>query len=179
METIHTIKRLLQRFLLGFSDADLWNLDILMAKFIYPRLKAYTDSYRNGNFTGMYPGQILLEYKDRLIQEGFTWDERAYSFKEEDADTRLCSIWQEILDGMVSALEWIVNGEDLPDECYRSNPDYSPAAEMFIPNEAEGTSTLNPAYGEREIDSEAFECFEKRIQTGLANFGKYFRCLND
>jgi hypothetical protein len=173
------IKRFFQRLFHGYSEVDIWNLDIRMAKFIYPRLKAYAASYRNGDLMGSYPGQILNEYKDSLIQEGFTWNENEHRFIEADAETRICFIWQDILDGMGFSMEWIATGEELPVECYRPNPDYDPAAGIFLSNNGKETFTMNPAYREIEIDRQALEQFESRIQIGLTNFGKYFRCLND
>jgi len=172
-------KHFLQRIIRGWSDADLWNLDHRMAKFIYPRLKAYAEHYKNGTFHGSYPGQILFEYKDQLVREGFTWNESSCSFTESDADERICRIWQDILDSMVASMEWALNGEELPDECYRPNPLYDSTAEAFIPIAGEKTVTLNPAYGEKEIDPEAYKKFENRMQNGFVNFGKYFSCLYD
>ena len=35
-----------QRLERGFDDTELWNLDITIARFIYPRLKAYVDLHK-------------------------------------------------------------------------------------------------------------------------------------
>ena len=50
-------RHLRQKFTRGFSDADLWNLDHTIAKFVWPRLEAF----RKAN--PVYPGCEGMETK--------------------------------------------------------------------------------------------------------------------
>lgn len=51
-----------QRITRGFSDKELWNLDITIAKFIYPRLERLID-YQHG-----YPAEFTEEEWNEVLK---------------------------------------------------------------------------------------------------------------
>ena len=122
---------------------------------------------------------MLTEFKEQLIAEGYQWDEGVWAFKESDADERIKELWLGILEEMLFSFEWVVRGEPIPEDCMRPNPQYDPQAEMVLPCEDGKLFTLNPAYGETEVDREKNRELEKRVQNGFDYFGRYFRCLWD
>jgi hypothetical protein len=83
------IKWFFQRVFRGWSDADLWCLDYHLARYIYPRLKAFIKSRRmgfydnGGKWTSQHWEEILRKMlksfkwlldekpEDKTIQEGF------------------------------------------------------------------------------------------------------------
>jgi hypothetical protein len=73
--------RPIQKLIRGWAYSDLWNLDSHLAKTIYPRLKAFVESYRKGEMSGLCPGSLLVEYRTQLISEGFQFDKDSRFFQ--------------------------------------------------------------------------------------------------
>jgi hypothetical protein len=168
-----------QKLSRGWAYSDLWNLYSHTAELVYPRLQAYVKAYRSGKLAGMYPSQVLAEFKDEVIAEGHQWDEVRWAFKDSDADERIKQLWLGILENMLFSFEWVVQGEPIPEDCMRPNPRYDPKAEMFLPCEDGRHSMLNPAHRETEVDTDKYRELENKVQRGFDYFGKYFRCLWD
>lgn len=166
-----------QKLTRGWAYSDFWGLDYHFAKYILPRLRSFSAAYRAGQFDSLCPGRVLLEYKDEMVLEGFVWNDDGY-FEGEDAEWRLREIWQGILDSMVRSFQWIVEGEPIPDSCYYPNPSFEPTAKPLLCYSG-GRSTINPAYGEKSLDSDKYRDFQREMDTGLELFGRYFRHLND
>lgn len=102
---LRPIRFFIQRRARGYADPDLWSLDTTIAKFIYPRVKAFRDRYARS--THYEVPKILteedIEFLPRDANGNCTL--QTYSFKE----------WLSILDKIVFAFERITKKYDYQD----------------------------------------------------------------
>lgn len=89
------IKFLRQRLTRGWDDSDLWNLDYVIIKFIYPRLKAYRELPPAG--TPMHPTEIQTKGVEKGMSRPLTVEE-----------------WDNILKDILLGFELILEEEGYP-----------------------------------------------------------------
>jgi hypothetical protein len=90
----------------GIAKYDLWSLDYTMAKWMLPRLKAFIASDRHGcpgYFSEYSDAYGSLEKYEELVKQG--------RFDKEVADGIIDGPhkWEQVLQEMLFALDWIVN----------------------------------------------------------------------
>jgi hypothetical protein len=99
------VRYFLQRVFRGYADCDLWNLDLTMSQFIYPRLKAFRDKYAKDS---SYEKPKVLTAEEFSVLPKDKWGNyliEAYSSQE----------WLEILDKMLLAFERVNKQFDYKD----------------------------------------------------------------
>jgi hypothetical protein len=182
------------------SDMELWNLDLTMAKWIYPRLKVFVKKKRNG-----YPG-IFSEYNKNEWKSKEEYEEAIKTGKHLGGGTEA---WDEILQEMIFAFEWKIYYEDYNNEKQRDkfckkwgikNPHEKRLENKRInyvykslePGFA-GCTSDDPELDKKEPEKYLFlrrhvyyydvkydtEIIARRAQKGFELFGKYFSNLWD
>ena len=58
------MKHIIQKLTRGYSDKELWGLDFTIAKFVYPRLKAFKRSRRFG-----FPAELSEEKWEKTLDK--------------------------------------------------------------------------------------------------------------
>ncbi|MDR1007433.1 MAG: hypothetical protein LBL65_02560 [Campylobacteraceae bacterium] len=108
----YSIKYMMQRIFRPnhLSDMELWNLDLTMAKWIYPRLNIFVEEKRYG-----YPG-IFSEYNENEWTSKEQYDKAIKSEKHLGGGA---DAWDEILQEMIFAFEWKIYYENYNDEKQR------------------------------------------------------------
>jgi hypothetical protein len=182
------------------SDMESWNLNLTMAKWIYPRLKFFIKKKRNG-----YPG-IFSEYNKNEWKDKDQYDK---AIKEGKHLGGGAEAWEEILQEIIFAFEWIIYYENYRNEKQRDkfckkwnikNPhekrienkkvDY--VYKSLEPGFA-GCISDDPELDKKEPEKYRFlrrnvhyynvkydtEVISKRAQKGFELFGKYFSNLWD
>ena len=86
-----TLRHVKQRIVRGFSDRELWNLDMTIAEFAYPRLVAFRDKGPAGYPISLTPkkwsmivDQIVLAFEILLLDEAHYLDDE-WAYNEEAA----------------------------------------------------------------------------------------------
>jgi hypothetical protein len=92
---LREVKYSFQRLRRGYSDSDLWNLDVTLAEFIYPRVKAFRDKYAKNPFYEK-PKDLSDQEIGLPVRDGSgNFTVQTYTEKE----------WLEVLDKIVFAFE--------------------------------------------------------------------------
>lgn len=135
------IKSWFQKLTKGYADQETWNLDYSLAKWILPRLKYFRS---NINSTSLNRQNNKSNYL--TIQE-----------------------WQDILDKIIYAFEFILKEDEILEKCYPSDFIYG---FDFVNNELVPRDKRKPDYTYYD------ECL-KKYSEGMENFKLYFRDLWD
>jgi hypothetical protein len=197
-----SVKYLIQRIFRPnhLSDVDLWNLDSTMAKWIYPRLKAFIERKRYGY------ASIFSEYNENEWESKEQYDK---AIKEGKHLGGGAEAWEKVLQEMIFAFEWKVYYECCEDEKQRDkfckkwnikNPHKKKLENKHIYYEYK---SLEPEFArctsdDSELDKKEpekylflrrcvhyydskydVEVIEKRARKGFELFGKYFLDLWD
>jgi len=85
------------------SDLELWNLDGLMAKMLYPKILAYKKMNRHG-----YPGDFSEYHKNEWKSK----DEYDNAVKEGKIKGGGPEAWEKVLDEIIFAFEWHLHCKD-------------------------------------------------------------------
>jgi len=85
------------------SDLELWNLDGLMAKMLYPKILAYKKMNRHG-----YPGDFSEYHKNEWKSK----DEYDNAVKEGKIKGGGPEAWEKVLDEIIFAFEWHLHFKD-------------------------------------------------------------------
>jgi hypothetical protein len=198
----YSIKYMLQRIFRQnhLSDMELWGLNLTMAKWIYPRLKAFIERKRNG-----YPG-IFSEYNENEWKSKEQYDEAIKAGKHLGGGAEA---WDAILREMLFAFEWKIYYENYSNEKQRDS--FCRKWDMRNPHEKKlenkrvhyGYKSLEPyiagcVSGDPELDKKEpgkyvflrrnvyyydvqydTEIIARRAQKGFELFGRYFLNLWD
>ena len=140
------IKSKYQKLVYGFEFRDCWNLYYAHSKWILPRLKHLRN---NLNSTPTKPDGETTET-----------DPKAFSIEE----------WQEILDKMIFAFEFVLKEDDYLMECYPKDYDcgFNVDKEGYLVRK----DTRKPDYTE-------FNKKQKRYQEGILLFAQFYNSLWD
>lgn len=156
-DAIYKIKYFFQRLFRGYSDPEIFSVYHYIAKFVYPRLKKFTNGKRMGVPCAMFP----------------TPDKSHTDEEHEEADKN----WQDILNKMLFAFEWI-----LYDDFELSKKEMEEFEKKYgnIHEEKEEyKSKIDILDGDFYFNMELYDKLNEDCQEGLELFGKYFRNLWD
>lgn len=150
------IKSTYQRLTKGYADAECWSLDYSLAKWILPRLK----HFRN-NLTGT-PAR-LENIGDDCIGHCVTPEVKC------SCNSLTMEEWQEKLDQMIYAFEFILTEDDILQECYPKDYKW-------------GFSTTENGIvwkDDRKPDYTYYNECQEKYKIGIKAFSVYFRNLWD
>ena len=141
------------------SDHELWSLDYYLAKIILPKLKRFKAMGRNG-----YPGNFISK-KEEALNMGYTEGEIDKAINKGDLVIGGPEKWEESLDEMIFAFDFIVSADDTTQE------------EAFYKR----YNLKNPYSKEdyRNCDYDLLKEYHKRADAGLTLFSRYFNSLWD
>lgn len=90
------IKYFFQRGFRGWSDDNLWSLDLAMFKWILPQLRAFKQGVDDGSISGI--PAILAGYEDAMMSGDPGWEKIQEDNRAE---------WSRIIGEMIYALEYV------------------------------------------------------------------------
>lgn len=155
---IYEVKYFFQRLFRGYSDPEVFGCYSYLAKFIYPRIKAFVESDKHGTPVIMFSDPQKIEHSDE-------------EYKEAEKN------WQEVLNKILFAFEWI-----LYDDLNLSKKEMKAFEEKYgdIHEEKEEYKRENSFFKDDfYFNTKLYEELNEKCQEGLELFGKYFRNLWD
>ena len=145
-------KWFIQRHWRGFDDRELWSLDLTIAKYVYPRLKAFN------KFSKVSIAPCFFADPEKIDHSDEEWEVAKKNQKD-------------AYDKMEQAFSYIINSDEVLETDF-GDPDISP--DLFDKFPEVYFNNYKWKLYKEEIDRR-----DKVIEEGLEVFTKYFRTLWD